>query len=293
MVHGVARSARPEGTSASHWWTVDLAEPGACDDLVRAVDPDVILHLAGHVTGSRGLEAVRPTFRSNLGATVDLLLAAAEHGVDRIVVTGSLEEPDRHDSAPSSPYAAAKWAGSAYARMLHDLHALPVVVLRVFMVYGPDQRDAAKLVPYVIRSLLRGTPPELSDGRRPVDWVYVDDVVAAFAAAATTPGIDGATIDVGTGRLTTIRDLVEQLALLVDPSVELRFGARPNRERERVAVADAARSERLLGWRAAVELRDGLQRTVDWYRQALADSPATGAATGQDSGPRPNRRPWR
>lgn len=269
VVHGVSRSARPQGASASHWWTIDLAEPDACDALVRTVEPDVILHLAGHVTGSRGLDAVAPTLRANLVVTVDLLTAAAVHGVRRIVLTGSLEEPGPHDRAPSSPYAAAKWAGSAYARMLHDLHALPVVILRVFMVYGPAQRDTLKLVPYVIRSLLRGVSPELSDGRRPVDWIYVDDVVAAFAAAAVAPDIDGATIDVGTGRLTTIRDVVEQLARLVDPAVPLQFGARPNRAGERVVAADTAQAELLLGWRAATGLRDGLQRTVDWYRLAL------------------------
>lgn len=118
---------------------------------------------------------------------------------------------------------------------------------------------------------MRGEPPELSDGRRPVDWIYVDDVVEAFVIAASAPGVDGATVDVGTGRLTTIRDVVEQLALLLDPAAELRFGARPNPAQERVVVADADRSERLLGWRAVVPLDEGLRRTVDWYRRAPGD----------------------
>ncbi len=272
-VHAVSRSPRREGQSASRWWNADLEEPGLCDDLVRAVDPDIVLHLAGHVTGNRGLDAVLPTFRANLSATVELLTAAARHGVGRIVLAGSLEETDPRDgvTVPGSPYAAAKSAGTAYAQMLHALHALPVVILRIFMVYGPAQRDTVKLVPYVIRSLLRGEPPELSDGRRPVDWIYVDDVVEAFVIAASAPGVDGATVDVGTGRLTTIRDVVEQLALLLDPAAELRFGARPNPAQERVAVADADRSERLLGWRAVVPLDEGLRRTVDWYRRAPGD----------------------
>jgi UDP-glucose 4-epimerase len=205
---------------------------------------------------------------------VNVLVAAAETGGTRVVLAGSLEEPDGGDPEPTpvSPYAAAKSASSAYGRMFHSLYGVPVVVLRVFMVYGPGQHDQTKLVPYVITSLLRGHPPELSSGRRPVDWVYVDDVVHALLASATADAAVGETIDVGSGILTPIRGVVEMLVELMRPPVEPAFGALPDRPRERVRVADVARTQAILGWAPGTSLETGLAATIEWFmaQQAAA-----------------------
>ena len=157
-VYGVSRVFRSTADGI-RWWTADLSEVDAAPRILRQVRPDVVFHLASHVSGDRGLGAVVPTLRDNLVTTVNLLTAAAEAGEARVVLAGSMEEPDRDDPAPSSPYAAAKSAASAYARLFDQLYGLPVVNLRVFMVYGPGQRDDTKLIPYVISSLLRGEAP--------------------------------------------------------------------------------------------------------------------------------------
>ena len=91
----------------------------------------------------------------------------------------------------------AKWGQLAYARYFSALHELPMVHLRVSMVYGPGQLDLRKLVPYVTVSLLRGETPQLASGMREVDWVYVEDVVEAFLRAAVAPGADGQSLDIG------------------------------------------------------------------------------------------------
>ncbi len=106
---------------------------------------------------------------------------------------------------PQSPYAAAKWAGAGYGRMYHDLFCAPVVILRPFMTYGPGQA-VAKLIPSVTLALLRGERPKVSAGTVGADWVYIADVVEGFIAAATAPGIEGETIDLGTGTLVPIRN---------------------------------------------------------------------------------------
>jgi nucleoside-diphosphate-sugar epimerase len=134
------------------------------------------------------------------------------------------------------------------------------------MVYGPGQRDLNKLVPYVILSLLRGEPPRLMSGARAVDWIFVADVVDALMAAARARGIDGARIDVGSGELVTVKEIVERLVAIINPGVEPRFGAVPDRTRERISVADVRRAQSLLGWLPSMLLDDGLRRTVDWYR---------------------------
>lgn len=267
-VHAVARTAGP--APDVRWWTADLADPEAAAHLVRAAAPDIVFHLAGHVSGDRSLAAVLPTVRGNLLSTVNLLAAGAGQGTPpRLVLAGSMEEPAGDGAGPAvpgSPYAAAKAAASGYARMFHALYDLPVVVLRVFMVYGPGRQDEAKLVPYVTRSFLAGEPPRLSSGTRAVDWVYVDDVVAAFLRAGVDDRAVGHTVDVGSGELTTIGSVVERVAALVGDGTAPRFGALPDRPLEREPRADLGPARQLLGWAPAIPLDEGLARTVAWFR---------------------------
>src|SRR4051794_13155357 len=232
-VHAVSRASRA-GTDGVRWERGDLADEAFVRDLVRRLQPDAVLHLASEVGGSRALELVLPMLRANLLAAVNLMVACAEAGRPRIVLAGSMEEPDLGDpdAVAQSPYAVAKWGALAYARHFQALHELPVVHLRVFMVYGPGQVDLRKLVPYVTVSLLRGEAPRLTSGAREVDWVYVDDVVDAFLRAAVARGAPGRSLDVGSGQLASARALVERLALLVGGEVV--FGTVPDRALERV-----------------------------------------------------------
>ena len=270
-VHGVAR-APAGGDGPVRWWAADLDDPDAGLDLVRSLRPDVILHLASRVTGSRDVGLVLPTFHGNLASTVALMTAAVEAGCRRVVLAGSMEEPEPDDveAVARSPYAVAKWAAAAYARMFHRLYGLPVVILRTFMVYGPAQRDASKLVPYVTLSLLRGEAPRLASGTREVDWVYVEDVVDAFVAAATADGVEGRTLDVGSGRMASIRTVVEILDRLIASPARPLFGALEDRPFESMRRADVPATTAAMGWRPRVTLEEGLRRTVDWYRARLA-----------------------
>jgi nucleoside-diphosphate-sugar epimerase len=183
-----------------------------------------------------------------------------------------MEEPDfgDADAVAQSPYAAAKWASHTYARLFHALYQLPVVHLRIFMVYGPGQRDLRKLIPYVTTSLLCGEAPALMSGEREVDWIYIDDVVDAFLAAAVSPGASGASLDIGSGELVSVRAIVDRLRRLVGGDVEPAFGAVPTRKLERVRVADPATAAATIGWAPRTPLEDGLRRTVKYYRDATA-----------------------
>ena len=273
-VNAISRAKHFHNADGLRWWQGDLSEMATVRSLLTAIKPDVIFHLAGYPMGARELDHVMPSFRRNLMCTVNVLTAAAEIGCRRIVLTGSLEEPAEGNPqvVPGSPYAVAKWAGSAYARMFHTLYHLPVVILRVFMVYGPAQQDCGKLIPYVILSLLREEAPKLSNGQRKVDWVYVEDVVEAFLAAAQAAGVEGTTIDVGSGALIPIRTVVESLVRLTNAQIKPLFGALPDRPFEQVRVANTARSNAMIGWKPAMPLEKGLQCTVDWYRRQLKNS---------------------
>jgi UDP-glucose 4-epimerase len=267
-VHGVSRTERGATDYCTRWWPCRLDDIEAVRALFRTARPDFVFHLASHVAGSRAIELVLPVFSANLTSTVNLLAAATELGCERILLTGSLEEPEPgpDHAVPSSPYAAAKFAASAYGRMFHALYNSPVVILRVFMVYGPGQQDVNKLVPYVVLGLLKGEVPKLSSGTREVDWIYVDDVVEGFVAAAAAPGIEGSTLELGTGQSVTVRGVVEELVNIIRPTVSPEFGAVPERPLEQIRVANVEDSYRQLGWSAQTTLNDGLSRTVEWYR---------------------------
>jgi len=272
-VHAISRIKHYEYNNGLRWWLGDLAEATEIRDIVTSIKPDVIFHLAGYPVGSRELKYVMPSFRNNLMSTVNLLTVASEIGCQRIVLTGSLEEPDPGDmnAVPSSPYAVAKWSCSAYARMFHALYRLPVVILRVFMVYGPAQLDLNKLVPYVILSLLRGKSPELAGGQREVDWICVEDVVEAFLAAAQVKDIEGCTLDVGSGKLNLIRTVVEQITCMINPLIKPHFGALTDRPFEQIRVADTTKTYDLIGWKPAISLDEGFMRTINWYRKHASD----------------------
>jgi nucleoside-diphosphate-sugar epimerase len=271
IVHAVSRAPRGDEDGVS-WEQGDLSDEAAARDLVGRVRPDSVIHLASEVSGGRDLQLVLPMLRANLLAAVNVMLACAEAGGPRLVLAGSMEEPDMGDpdAVAQSPYAVAKWCALAYARHFQALHGLPVVHLRVFMVYGPGQLDLRKLVPYVTVSLLRGEPPRLTSGARAVDWVYVDDVVDGFLRAAVAPDADGRSLDIGTGQLVTTRSLVVRLRELIGGDVAPEFGAIADRPLERVRAADPASAAQMLGWRPITSLDEGLARTVDFYRSNLA-----------------------
>jgi nucleoside-diphosphate-sugar epimerase len=102
---------------------------------------------------------------------------------------------------------------------------------------------------------------------RLADWVYVDDVIDAFVRAATAPGVVGSTIDIGTGALTSVREVVERVHSILPGSPAPQYCSRAPRLPEVVRRADTDMARRALKWSATTSLVDGLGRTVDWYRQ--------------------------
>lgn len=268
-IHAVSRTASSTDAGALHWWQGDCSDLATVRRIVRVVRPQIVFHLASYVSGSRALEAVLPTFHHNLMSTVNLLTEATEVGCRRIVLVNSLEEPEGQGGkvAPSSPYAAAKWASSAYGRMFHGLYQTPVVIVRIAMAYGPEQKDTRKLVPYVTLALLRGETPKLTSGQRLADWVYIDDVVAGLLAASSVRDIEGCTVDLGFGVLTPVRTVVMRLVSLLGSAVTPDFGALPERLLEQARKADTQQTYEKLGWKPTITLEDGLARTVEWYRK--------------------------
>jgi UDP-glucose 4-epimerase len=271
-VHAVSRKPHPREMEHLQWWQADCSEIAGVRRIVECVRPDFVFHLASRVTGARKLDVVLPTFSDNLVSTVHLLTAVAETGCRRLVLASSSEEPTALDEGafPCSPYAAAKKSSSMYGCMFHQLFQVPVVMPRIFMTYGPEQRDMEKLVPFVIRCLLLNQKPLLSSGRRLADWVYVDDVVEGLLRAAAIPGIEGNAFDLGSGVLVSIREIVEEIFDIIDSAAVPEFGTLPDRPFEQERKADTTFVSTRLEYWPQTSVRQGLEKTVAWYRQQLS-----------------------
>jgi nucleoside-diphosphate-sugar epimerase len=259
---------QPAGPPNVRWLAYDVTDRMQVEDAMRTVSPDTVFHLASVVTGARSLEVVIPTLHANLTGFVNVALAATERNCRRIVCAGSLQEPDQSLPAiPSSPYAAAKYAASCYARMLVEVFESPIAIARLFMVYGPGQSDVTKVVPYVLSQLLAGRKASLSTGAHPFDWVFVDDACEALLALASCDRAIGRTVDIGTGVLTQTIEVARGLGRRLNAVQLLDEGAIDDRVGEPIRVADTASTQALTGWAARVELEDGLDRTVEWFQR--------------------------
>jgi UDP-glucose 4-epimerase len=269
-VVATSRRAQDSDIDGLEWLIPDLEDAAAVRQLLANVQPEVIYHLAGEVSAAPDSSLVPPTFHSLLSSTVNILAASLEAGGPRVILAGSMTEPDDEQDrpVPSSPYAAAKWAASGYGRMFEALYGLPTVILRPFLVYGPRQK-AEKLVPYIINSCLRGEAPKLSSGRQRGDWIYVEDVIEGMVAAATSMSAIGQTLDLGSGQLVSMRELVELIVELTGGETQPAYGALPDRPLERARVADIRLAEDFLGWSPRTALREGLTRTVQGFRSEL------------------------
>lgn len=254
------------------WIVCDVTDPEQVRDAFTTSAPEFVFHLASRVTGARDLGVVLPTLNANLIGLTHVALQAAQRGCKRMICMGSLQEPDEALPAiPTSPYAAAKFAASCYARMFVSVFGVPITIARPMMVYGPGQTDLTKLVPYVASELIRGNRAKLSSGRQEFDWVFVDDVCEALLRIATTPELEGRTIDIGTGTLTSVAHVARRLADRLDASSSLDTGVLADRTGEPTRAANTAETEALTGWRSRVDLEQGLSRTVSWFETWLED----------------------
>jgi UDP-glucose 4-epimerase len=274
---GIPYSATSHVTPApagagGRWIPLDLSDAAAVEAVVAAERPDVVFHLAGVLGADRSLAFAERAVQGNFLASHQLLTALGRSARPRrIVLVGSSEEYGRQESVPYtedmptrpvSPYSASKAAVTQFALLYHVLHALPVVVLRPFVVYGPGQRPPM-LVPALMHALARGVPFPMTAGEQTRDFVYVGDVVAALIAAAVADDAAGEVFNVCSGEERSIRDVAE-LAVRVAGAAEdaLRIGAVPYRQNEvwRL-VGSNAKARGVLGWSPRVPLEDGLRQT--------------------------------
>ena len=270
-VVGVSRGSPASAGDAQEWaWErCDASDAAAIDELFVRHTPDVVYHLTSDSRNVREVDVVRPSVMSDVVAAVNVLVAAANNGCQRMIMAASLEEPtgSAGTATPVSPYAAAKYATGCYARMFAEAFKLPVLLLRPMMGYGPRQ-NRNKLIPHTILSLLDGKPVAIHSPHREANWVFIDDVAEAFVSAATAPDdVIGKTYDLGSSQMVTNGDLVMLIAQQIGREDLVQLGVGESRAREVIRQPDTTRTTDEFGWTASTPLPAGLHRTISWFER--------------------------
>ena len=258
----------------------DIADP----DVARraAAGAAVILHQAAIPSVPRSVEDPAASNRANVEGTLQVLLAARDAGVKRVVFAGSSSVygnaaalPKREDKRPQplSPYALQKYVGEEYCRLFTELYGLETVVTRYFNVFGPRQNPGSPysgVISLFVDAMLAGKSPRIhGDGGQTRDFTFVGDVVRGVLLAAETPGVAGRVMNVAAGGRVSLLELVRTLQEILKTDVDPILGpARTGDVRD--SQADIAEARRLLGFEPQTAFADGLKQTVAWFRETAA-----------------------
>lgn len=256
----------------------DVADPAAAAAAVAGCD--TVFHHAALASVPLSIERPLDVHAACATGTLTILDAARRAGVRRVVYAASSSaygnqptqaKRESDPLSPLSPYAAAKLAGELYCQTFAQL-GLETVCLRYFNIFGPRQDPASPysaVIPLFITALLKGERPKIyGDGQQSRDFVFVENVVQANLLAAERPGVSGRAFNVGLGRSTTLLELLAGIQRALGTQVGPEYlPARSGDVRE--SLADITLTRRDLGYDPSVGLQDGLQRSIEYYRQTL------------------------
>ncbi len=249
---------------------IDFSCDESCAETLHQIQPTQLIHLAGYANTERSIASVAHSLQINLGATVNLILGAMDRVPDcRIVLAGSLEHasPWREPLKLGSPYGMSKAMVEVLSGSLNLLYDANVLNMRIGMAYGEFDPKARRIVPSVILALLAGESPAISSAARLCDWIHAEDVAEALILGSLLPRAEPSSIDVGWGELASIGHMVDVVRDILGTDIEPTVSAQMARQNEQGRCADMATTQAVLGgWFPRIDLREGLSRTIDWYR---------------------------
>jgi UDP-glucose 4-epimerase len=236
---------------------------------------ECVYHLAARVAVRESILYPREYNSTNVGGTVSVMEAMRDVGVKRVVFTSSgavygaqVAQPLHEDMvpAPDSPYAVSKLSAEYYVKTIGRLWGIETVILRIFNAYGPGQHlpaDHPPVIPYYLRQAVKGGSLIVhNSGSQTRDFVYLDDVVSALVKAGQASGVDEATINIGSGRETSILDLANTVLEITGADTEALYNPKASGGVRRMR-ADITRAELLLDYKPGYTLAEGLARTLE------------------------------
>lgn len=268
-VHAVSRY-EVEPTSPVIWHNSDLLSPGSPARLVAKVEPEYLLHLAWYAVPGKFWES--PENTEWVRASLDLFHAFENCGGKRLVAAGTCAEyvgnagecdEERTPLLPSTLYGSSKHALEKELRSSSELNGLSYAWGRAFHLYGPHE-DPAKLVAYVVLSLLRGEQALCSDGSQVLDLLHVADVASAFVALLESE-LTGA-VNIGSGHPVAVREVLNETGRQIGRPELIRLGAKPSAPNTTRLWANTKRLTSELRWMPHYDLADGVKQTIEWWR---------------------------
>jgi nucleoside-diphosphate-sugar epimerase len=255
----------------------DITDRKAVQEALQGVD--YVLHQAALPSVQRSVEDPLSTNLVNVEGTLNVLLAAREAGVKRVVYASSssvygdsptLPKIEDMPPNPRSPYAVSKLSAEAYCRAFTQVYGLETVSLRYFNVFGPRQDPAspyAAVVPRFIDALLHQQRPVIyGDGKQSRDFTYIENVVQANLLAMTTSGVGGEAFNIACGASVRLLTVLQLLAEFSGQPLNPEYQA-PRAGDVRHSLADISKAERMLGYRPVIPFREGLRQTLAYFRQ--------------------------
>lgn len=263
-----------------------ILDPAALDEAMAGCE--VVFHEAAIPSVARSVLDPVASNRANVDGTIEVMLATVRHGLRRLIYAGSssvygvpaeLPCKETFRANPTSPYGAGKLAAEHYIHTLGQLHGVDTVVLRYFNVFGPGQdpdSEYSAVIPKFVTATLEGRRPTINgDGSVSRDFTYIDNVVRANLLAAQPASPTGITCNVACGARYSLLELLETIGDAAGRGVEPLFG--PPRPGDIVhSQADITLARQLLGYEPTVSFKDGIGRTVAWYRERAGSADRMG-----------------
>jgi nucleoside-diphosphate-sugar epimerase len=254
----------------------DMGDKEVARSAVR--DVDVVLHQGALPSVPRSVDDPAATHQHCVDATFTLLMAARDAGVKRFVFAASssaygdtptLPKVETMPASPLSPYAVGKLVGEYYCSVFSKVFGLETISLRYFNVFGPHQDPAsqyAAAIPAFVTAILKDEPPTVyGDGEQSRDFTYIDNVVEANLRAARAERTQGEVINIACGEAVTVNAIIEMINDLLGKSVKpIYVPPRPGDVKH--SLADITAAKNLIGYNPAVLFREGLEKSIDWYR---------------------------
>jgi len=239
--------------------------------IIEEVNPEIIFHLAAMINNSREEGIIKEIFEVNTIGTLNLLIATININYDLLIYTNTFELYGDENQAPFneemnpkgiSPYSTSKICGEYYCKLFLEIYDKPIISFRLPIVYGPGQKGKM-FIPDLMNSIIKRKEFSMTKGKQTRDFIYVDDVIEAFIMACNKKNMKGI-FNLGYGKEISMKEVIETIKKNID--IDIKFD-KPYKEKEIWHYySDISKIKKELGWEPRTELKEGLRKTLEWWK---------------------------